>query len=88
MTTNRASSREAALSRRRLIGAAGLTAVGIATASTGATAHADDIDPNNDAAGNPRGADTGEVSAQDTTGTHPGLLVPHWQPVRLSFQQQ
>lgn len=55
MPTNHEGTPESALSRRRLIGAAGLTAVGLATATTATTAHAEELDPNNDAMGNPPG---------------------------------
>ena len=64
MTIKNEGKPESALSRRRLLGAAGVTAVGIATASTVSTVHADEIDPNNDAAGNPRNTGTDELSAQ------------------------
>ncbi|HQZ36923.1 MAG TPA: hypothetical protein PK020_21025 [Ilumatobacteraceae bacterium] len=72
MTENHENSLGTALSRRRLIGAAGLGAVGIATASTATTARADEIDPNNDASGNPRGTGSGELSAQAVPPLTPG----------------
>lgn len=64
MTQNQNDTNDSALSRRRLLGAAGLTAVGIATAATmGTTAHAEEGDPNTDAAGNPLGTDDSEFVA-------------------------
>ncbi len=64
MTRNHEGTPESALSRRHLISAAGLAALGLATSSEAATANADGGDPNNDAAGNPIDLNTGQVSAR------------------------
>lgn len=63
---------KAGLSRRRLISAAGVTAVGLATASTAATAHAEEVGPDTDAAGNQRVDDSAQLSAQAVPATTAG----------------